>query len=444
MRTQMEKKGSMEILDIPNEWNLLRIKDVIEKIGSGVTPKGGSEVYVDKGITFLRSQNVYDDGLRIDEVSFITEATHKKMKNSQLRPYDILINITGASIGRTCIVPPSIEQANINQHILYLRVKKRKVDFISYYLKSQFIKDYIMSVQSGTSKEGLSMGQMLKIPLPLPKRTEQTQIADYLDEKIGAIDKKISLLESKVEKYRKLRKSLVNETITRGLNPNVNFKTCGIEWMKKIPEHWDVKRIKELGEISTSSVNKKTEKDERLVKIVNYTDVYENPNRELFNNKEYMIVSAKENQIQQKKLKKGDVLFTPSSETIEDIGVSSVVMEDLTNTLYSYHILRLRFSKKLDNSYKKYMLNNDFVQSYFSRESKGTTRKILGLNAFYNLLVVVPPTLNEQKEIADYLDKKTQHIDAIVNSIDKQITKLAELRKTLINDVVTGKIKVTV
>lgn len=125
--------------EIPEHWEIKRIKDAITKIGSGVTPKGGSETYVDEGIPLIRSQNVYNDGLRLDNVSFITEEVHNKMKNSQLKPFDVLINITGASIGRTCIFPESVKTANINQHIIYLRVKKKKVDYFAYYLKSNTI-----------------------------------------------------------------------------------------------------------------------------------------------------------------------------------------------------------------------------------------------------------------------------------------------------------------
>jgi len=148
--------------------------------------------------------------------------------------------------------------------------------------------------------------------------------------------------------------------------------------------------------------------------------------------------------VKSKFLKKGDVLFTPSSETIEDIGVSAVVMEDLENTLYSYHLLRLRFSKNVFLNFKKYLFNNDFVQIYLSKSATGTTRKIIGLSAFNNLSVIMPPTLKEQEEIAHYLDQKTQTIDKIVFNINTQIQTLKELRKTLINDAVTGKIKVTV
>ena len=123
MRYNKYKSSGIDwIGDVPNLWSIKRIKDIIVRIGSGVTPLGGSEVYISSGVPLLRSQNVYDDGLRIDGVSFIDQATHNKMKNSQLKPNDILINITGASIGRTCIVPESMPTANINQHIIFILV----------------------------------------------------------------------------------------------------------------------------------------------------------------------------------------------------------------------------------------------------------------------------------------------------------------------------------
>lgn len=340
--------------------------------------------------------------------------------------------------------------------------------YVSNYFKTNSVKEYINLIQAGTSKEALNMGQTLNIPIILPQTPqEQTAIAQYLDTKTQAIDKKINLLTKKAETYKELRKSIINEAVTKGLNPDlwdlkinrisekenqanpiikkikVQTKDSGIEWIGKIPEHWEVKRLKSLGEIETSSVNKKIEEDEELVKLVNYTDVYGNMNKEIWNNDNYMVVSANKLQVRYKRLRQGDVLFTPSSETIEDIGVSAVVMEDLKNTLYSYHILRLKFSVKMQLNFKKYMFNNDFVQEYFSKSATGTTRKILGLNTFYNLPVVFPPTIEEQTAIANYLDEKTQKIDAIVTNINRQIETLKELRKTLINDVVTGKIKVS-
>lgn len=281
-----------------------------------------------------------------------------------------------------------------------------------------------------------------RIQTCLPTLSEQTAIANYLDTKTQAIDKKVNLLKKKIGYYQELRRSLINETVTNGLDKNVKLKNSGIAWIGKIPEHWETKRLKEIGRIETSSVNKKIEENEELVRLVNYVDVYNNPNKEILNSQNYMTVSANKLQVIAKKLKKGDALFTPSSETLEDIGVSAIVMENLENTLYSYHLIRLRFTKKIDLNFKKYMLNNDFVQYYFSHSATGTTRKILGLSTINNLPVLIPPTLKEQKEIADFLVFKSRKIDQIVLNIQTQIKTLKELRKTLINDAVTGKIKV--
>lgn len=153
---------------IPVHWEVKRIKDKIKRIGSGVTPKGGSEVYVESGIPFLRSQNVHNEGLRLDNVSFISNEINDEMQSSQIRPGDIVINITGASIGRTCVIPNTLPKANISQHMLFLRFRSNNVAYISKYLKSQFIKEYIYSIQAGASKEALTMGQALNFPLFLP------------------------------------------------------------------------------------------------------------------------------------------------------------------------------------------------------------------------------------------------------------------------------------
>jgi type I restriction enzyme, S subunit len=327
--------------------------------------------------------------------------------------------------------------------------KIKRIDYNAQFFDSLFKTPNFITEMTSLSK-GIVESRLrlypkdfFKILTPLPNLLEQTAIANYLDKKTATIDTKINLLTKKTEHYQALRRSLINETVCRGLDKSVMLKDSGIEWIGDVPEHWEFRRLKDLGIIETSSVNKKIEENEQLIKLVNYTDVYGNQRKEIWNNDEYMTVSANIKQIQDKKLRKGDVLFTPSSETIEDIGVSSVIMENLDNTLYSYHVLRLKFKESVFLDYKKYLFNNDLVQHYFSKSATGTTRKILGLNTFNNLPVFIPPTIEEQNLIAVYLNEKSQKIDTIITNIKKQIEKLKELRKTLINDVVTGKIKVS-
>ena len=232
---------------IPEHWGVFRVKDTVKKIENGVTPRGGSEVYTDLGIPFLRSQNVYDDGLRLENVSFIPVEIHDAMRGLQLKGGDILINITGASIGRTCIVPVELDAANINQHIAFLRAKYWfNTFYISLFLKSFFIKSYIQFEQNGASKEAFNLNQIANIPLVLQSLSEQEAIAHYLDTKTAQIDRKIDLLTQKATQYSNLKQSLINETVTRGLDKTAPMKDSGIDTIGEVPSHWEVKRVKDI------------------------------------------------------------------------------------------------------------------------------------------------------------------------------------------------------
>ncbi len=411
--------------EIPEHWEVKRVKDLIFKIGSGVTPKGGSEVYVDEGIPFIRSQNVYDDGLWIDNVSFITEETNNKMSNSQLRPNDILINITGASIGRSCIVPETLKIANINQHIIYLRSKKRVVPYLSNYIKSSSIKGYIMLIQAGSSKEALNMGQTLNIPVLVPSYSEQTVIATYLDSKTSAIDRKVSLLEQKITHYQQLRKSLINETVCRGLNRTVKLKDSGIEWIGEIPEHWGVKRGKDL----FKEISKKGYPNEPLLAASQKLGVV------LKTMLEQRSMEAQKDFENFKLVQVGD--FVISLRSFEG-GIETAYYKGIISPVYSV----FSFLKKMDIDYFKHLFKSGFfilyLQSIITGIRDGQSIKFVEIQ---NTFFAIPP-IDEQIAIASYLDEKTQKIDSIVSNIKTQIETLKELRKTLINDVVTGKIKV--
>ena len=152
------------------------------------------------------------------------------------------------------------------------------------------------------------------------------------------------------------------------------YKDSGIEWLKEIPEKWKVLKIRHLGRLSTSSVNKKIKEGEKIVNLVNFMDVYANLKKEIGVNIKFMKVSASHEQIIKNDLQKGDVLFMPSSETVDEIGFSAVVVDNLPNTLYSYHVLRLRFIEDIDIRYKKYIFNNHLILNKFSSKAVGTTR----------------------------------------------------------------------
>ena len=119
---KMKDSGVEWIGEIPEHWKIAKIKIGVTKVGSGKTPLGGAETYSSEGVLFLRSQNIYDEGINLDSPTYITDSIDEEMKGTRVKPYDVLLNITGGSIGRCCIFPPELERANVNQHVSIIRV----------------------------------------------------------------------------------------------------------------------------------------------------------------------------------------------------------------------------------------------------------------------------------------------------------------------------------
>ena len=175
--------------EIPESWVWVRLGDLCSKVGAGSTPSGGKAVYLDNGIKFIRSQNVHNDGLYLDNIAFIAEKTHVSKKGSTVYPKDLLLNITGGSIGRCCIVPDDFDTANVNQHVLILRLFDEKIRFyLHQVIISPFIFKLIMDLQVGGTKEGLSATSAKNLLIPFPPPVEQERIVKKLDEILGKVD----------------------------------------------------------------------------------------------------------------------------------------------------------------------------------------------------------------------------------------------------------------
>ena len=181
-----EKRGSEEVcideelpFDIPENWSWCRLSELCTKIGAGSTPTGGKAVYVSEGIKFIRSQNVYNDGLRLNDIAYITVETNSKKLGSIVQAKDILLNITGGSIGRCAIVPDDFDIANVNQHVMIIRLVDPAIrQWTHAILISEYIQNLIMDVQVGVSREGLSATKLMNFLIPLPPICEQNRVLD--------------------------------------------------------------------------------------------------------------------------------------------------------------------------------------------------------------------------------------------------------------------------
>jgi type I restriction enzyme S subunit len=218
----------------------------------------------------------------------------------------------------------------------------------------------------------------------------------------------------------------------------LKYKDSGVEWFPSIPVQWQVIKLGKVGVFSASGIDKKSDANEFPVRMVNYTDVYGNTTLEIQSSVSLMETTTTTKKIEDHGLKKGDILFTPSSETAEDIGLSAVVTAELRNTVYSYHLIRLRTGERynLNLGFKKYFCNVHEVLSQFSKACKGTTRQILGRDDFKDILILLPP-VSEQKIIAEYLNGKATQVDDLIAKKERMIDLIKEERTAIINQAVT-------
>jgi type I restriction enzyme S subunit len=211
---EMKDSGVEWIGEIPKHWEISKVKWVTEKIGSGVTPRGGSEVYSDSGIFFLRSQNIHFDGLHLDDVVFISEEIDQSMPGSRVKKDDVLYNITGGSIGRCCLIDSDVPM-NVNQHVCIVRPSDKIVpEYLLAFLSSHTGQTQLEMNLTGSGREGLNFENLGNFQIPRADWEEQKAIGS----KISKISQEFFILSEKLTKHKKLlseyRQSLISSVVT--------------------------------------------------------------------------------------------------------------------------------------------------------------------------------------------------------------------------------------
>lgn len=189
-------------------WETTKLGKLATKVGSGSTPRGGKSVYTDLGRCFVRSQNVGMGILLLNDIAHIDEKTHHKQASTEIKEKDVLLNITGASIGRTAVANKQIAGGNVNQHVCIIRPNdKLNSDFLCNYIQTRKIQNYINSLQTGGSREGLNFQQVRSFPINVPLVSEQTKISRLL----SIIDYRIAIQSKLIEDLKKVKISLMEK-----------------------------------------------------------------------------------------------------------------------------------------------------------------------------------------------------------------------------------------
>lgn len=445
MKYDLYKDSDIDWLgDVPKHWSNHRV-DWIGKLVRGNTGFKKDELLNSGKYVALQYGKTY----KVDEVNstfqFFVNSEFYKRSQIVKRGDTILISTseTIEDLGHSCFYNRDDLGLVGGEQILFKPNRKLVSGKYLYYYSKKFC-DELQKYATGLKVFRYNIDDLKQIFIAIPSLPEQAAIAIYLDTKTTAIDKKITLLETKIDHYIKLTKSLINETVCKGLNKNVPLKDSGIEWIGEIPNHWQKKRLKDVGYLYSGLSGKTGEHFNQEVSdtsqhYIPFTNI---ANNKYINHEDLHTVLMDENE-RQNKVKTNDLFFLMSSEGFADIGKSALLIEDVKNTYLNSFCKGYRITKKtVVPKYLNYLLNSHTFRNKFIVQGKGFTRINLKMEKVSDFEFIIPP-VEEQIAIAEYLDKKTTTIDAIVANIKLQIDKLKELRKALINDVVTGKLKVT-
>lgn len=410
-----------EVGVIPVNWKSIIIGNISIKVGSGITPTGGEKVYKKEGHPFIRSQNVGWGEMLLSNVAFIDDEIHNSFNSSEIQENDILLNITGASIGRSAVAGKNLIGGNVNQHVCIIRVEKTKIipSFLKEIILSNLGQGQINSFQAGGNRQGLNFNQIKSIKIPLPPLSEQQAITGVLSD----TDNLIQSLEKQIAKKRLIKQGVMQKLFTP-------------------KKGWEEKRLGDIFEIVGGFSATREQLSDDGYCYLHYGDIHGSNRTFIDCDSDYSKIPKLRiniNKISKKSLlKNGDVVFVDASEDEEGTSRHVVIRNSKNIPFISglHTIVARSKDESLDIKYKGYCFHCKYVKDQFKFYSVGTKVSGVSKTSIKNIIVYIPQ-LDEQISIANNIES----IDYKIETLEKKLTKYKLLKQGLMQNLLTGKIR---
>ena len=408
-----------------SEWKKVKLGDYCLKIGSGSTPKGGSTVYVESGTSFIRSQNVYNLSFDYNGLTHITEEAANKLKGVTVFDEDILLNITGDSVARTCIVPNDVLPARVNQHVAIVRVDRKKMNgrFLNYYLASPRMQAYMLSlaVGKGASRNAMTKQMIENFEVPCPPLDTQQRIATIL-----------SRYDSLIENYQKQIKLLEESAQRLYKEWFIDLRFPGHENTKivdGVPEGWEKKKAMDF---FIMSIGKTPPRAEKEWFTISPSDV---PWVSISDMKDIMFVNETNEHLTKEACEKFNVKIVPEGTILLSfkLTVGRVSIADIpvcTNEAIAHF-------RKDGTNWREYTLLYLRAFNYDSLGNTSGISKAVNSTIIKNMPFLLPPEIL----LNAFSDKVTSTFNNIRN-LSSQIRHLTEARNRLLPKLMSGEINV--
>ncbi len=283
-------------------------------------------------------------------------------------------------------------------------------------------------------RQTISFNHISNSLLTFPSLQEQQQISNYLDHKTGQIDTLIEKTQQKIELLKEQRTSLINRIVTKGLNPNVEMKDSGVEWIGEIPSGWDIIRFKFIGKVIIGLSYKPNDiVDEHNGTLVMRSSNIQNGKPSFLDN-----VYVKTEIPEKLRTKEGDILICSRNGSRKLIGKNCVITKDIEGMSFGVFMTIFRTQ---DWEFVYWVLNSQIFKSQSGLYLTSTINQ-LTVSTLKNFIIPFTRDSVEQQQISNYLDKETTKIDTLIEKENQRIDLLKEYRQSLISEVVTGKVDV--
>lgn len=427
---KMKDSGVEWIGDIPESWDAVKLSYLFEIIGSGTTPTSTNSDYYDGEYNWLQTGDLNDKEITTTSKTITQKAVDDYSTLALYNKGTIVMAMYGATIGKLGIL--NIDSYTNQACCAMSRPVNIQPKFVYYWLMCN--KENIVNLSMGGGQPNISQGIISTLKITIPKEiTKQNEIVEYLDKKCAEIDVLIKAKEKANALLKEQRQSIIYEAVTKGLNPDVPMKDSGIDWIGKIPERWNIKRIKHIGTFRnglTYSPDNIVSKGEGTL-VLRSSNIKEG--KLCFDDNVFVECKIPESL----KVKKGDILICSRNGSKDLIGKNAVIDVD-GNLSFGAFMMIFRCNNP---SYMYYILNSNVFAYYLSTFLTSTVNQLTGEN-FGNMNVVYCEDEHEQSRIVEYLNKKCSELDMLIEANNTTIEKLKEYRKSVIFEAVTGKVEV--
>lgn len=440
-RYEKYKDSGIEwIGEIPEHWKIVPIKRLVGEENTlfldGDWIESKDIVFDTDGIRYITTGNIGKGIYKEQGLGYITQDTFDKLNCTEVLPFDLVISRLNPPIGRCCIIPDLGKKIVTSVDNVILRPNKKfNKGFLKYVMSNEKYFEYTSLIARGATMQRISRSLLGDINIPVSfDFNEQSNIATFLDRKTSEIDRIIANKQKLIALYEEEKQAIINQAVTKGLDPNVNLKDSGVEWLGEIPEHWEVKKLNycfdQIGSGTTPTSGKPEYYENGEFNWLQTGDL---------NDSEIIETSKK---ITQKAL--------DDNSTLRFYPLDSIVIAMYGATIGKTGILKIESTtnqaccvlSKPRNIFPKFVFYwFNAVKKHIISLSYGGGQPNINQEQIRSLKIQQPP-IDEQKNVVEYIENELSRLSVIIEKFNKQIDLLQEYRTTLISEVVTGKIKV--